>query len=183
MLPAVKGYFENKNVLRNDDTRQNYWYYDLHDGKMLYLLTNHSLWNRKHNPFLLCTCDRGEGVRNTEHICVPKSHQEQIQSWKRSEKRWKLKKAREELDGKRYKYKSHSDWIDKSNDGVSHFGLHPDLLPRDGIRFDVFHMRCAITRKLMTYLRLFLLEQSNAVIDLFLSMVLKKFSNDYHIYI
>ena len=35
----------------------------------------------------------------------------------------------------------------------------------------------------MNYLRLFLLEQSNAVIDLFLSNALKKFFNDYHIYI
>ena len=171
MLPAVNECFENKNVLRNDENRQNYCYYDLHDGKILYLLTNHSLWNRKNNPFLLCNCGRSKGVRNTEHICVPKSHKEQIQSWKYYEKQWKLKKAREELDGKKYMYKSHSDWIDNSNDCVSHFGLHPDLLPCNGIRFDVFHMRCAITRKLMNYLR-FLLEQSNAVINLFLSNVL-----------
>ena len=188
MMPSVKEYFTNKKVLRNDQNRNNYWYYDLHDGKMLYLLTNHSLWNRKYNPFLLCTCGRGEGVRNTEHICVPKSHEQQIQSWNRSEKRWKLKKAGELVEvlstsKKYYTYKAHLDWIDKNNDGVSHFGLHPNLLPRDGIRFDVFHMRCAITRKLMNYLRCFLLEQSNAVIDSFLCSVLKKFFNDYHIYI
>ena len=33
--------------------------YDLHDAKMLYILTGHSLYNRTHKPFILCGCRRG----------------------------------------------------------------------------------------------------------------------------
>ena len=75
MMPAVKEYFEEKKILKDTTKNKNYFYYDMHDGKMLYLLTQHSLWNRKYNPFLLCTCKRGEGVvSNRTHICKVKSH-------------------------------------------------------------------------------------------------------------
>ena len=32
--------------------------YDLHDAKMLYILTQHSLYNRKHHPYILCKCKK-----------------------------------------------------------------------------------------------------------------------------
>ena len=38
---------------------QIYQYY-MHDGKMLYLITQNSLPNRKHYPYLMCNCKRGE---------------------------------------------------------------------------------------------------------------------------
>ena len=41
--------------------------YDLRDGKMIYLLTQHALFNCKHHPFLLCKCRRGEGICNPNH--------------------------------------------------------------------------------------------------------------------
>jgi hypothetical protein len=153
---------------------------------MLYLLTQHSLWNRKFHPFLLCTCARGAGVRNEAHVCTPLTHQEQLEAWNRSKRRWDNKKAQLERQQGRtadYTSKTHGTWVDQNNKGVSHFGLHPDLLPRDSIRFDTFHMKCAVTRKVMNYLRSFLLEQSNEVIDLFLSRVLRKFWNDFHLYV
>ena len=28
--------------------------YDVHDGKMMYMLFQHSVWNRKHHPFIMC---------------------------------------------------------------------------------------------------------------------------------
>ena len=43
--------------------------YSLHDGKMLYLLTQHSLFNRKFKPFLLCSCKRGECYK-INHKCT-----------------------------------------------------------------------------------------------------------------
>ena len=58
---------------------------------MLYLLTQHSLFNCKHFPFLLCTCGRGEGVINEDHECKFVSHTEQINYWKRSLRRWNNK--------------------------------------------------------------------------------------------
>ena len=38
--------------------------YDVYDGKMLYGLTQHSLWSQKHHPFLLCKYRRGYAIRN-----------------------------------------------------------------------------------------------------------------------
>ena len=57
--------------------------YDLHDGNMLYLLTQHSLFTRKYNPFLLCTCGHGEGVVDPDHECVILDHEEQVHYYER----------------------------------------------------------------------------------------------------
>ena len=46
-------------------------FYNLHDAKMLYLLTQHSTWSRKHHPFSPCKCKRGEAVFNGKnHKCT-----------------------------------------------------------------------------------------------------------------
>ena len=180
MLPAVRSYFEEKRVVRNSTERNRYSFYDLHDGKMLYLLTQHAQWSRKQNPFLLCKCSKGQGVSaNRNHVCTKIPHEEEITLYDRSKQRWDGKRRRDP----KYTLKKHLDWIDSSNHGVSHFGLHPDLLPRHGIRFDTFHMKCAITRKLMGYLRKFLLNQSTDVIDDFLKVVLKNFWKDFHLFV
>ena len=114
---------------------------------MLYLLTQHSLWNRKFHPYLLCQCGKGTGVTNhREHQCIKIPHAETVALYNRSKLRWDLKTRRE---GDKYTVKLHMDWIDKNTKGVSHFGLHPNLLPRENIRFDTFHMKCAVTQKLM----------------------------------
>ena len=180
MLPAVESYFREKKRLRESTENRNYYFYDLHDGKMLYLLTQHSQWSRKNHPFLLCKCGRGEGVTaNENHVCKRISHEEQIVAYNRSVHRWDLKRSREQ----HYSVKDHMNWVDDKNGGISHFGLHPDLLPRNGIRFDTFHMKCAITRKLMGYLRRFMLNQSNDMFDDFMNGVLKNFWNDFHLYV
>jgi hypothetical protein len=53
--------------------------YDVHDGKMLYLLTYHSLYNRCHYPFLLCKCKRGAGVVDEKHKCEMLTQEEQVE--------------------------------------------------------------------------------------------------------
>ena len=75
------------------------------------------------------------------------------------------------------------DWADRKNKGVSHFGVSPDLLPRDSIRIDTFHLKCAITRRLIATLRNFLLMQGTTVRDKFMATVLKSFYKDYHKYV
>ena len=46
MIPALETYDTSKKVLRQQrGSRNKYLYYDLHDGKMLYLLTQHSQWS------------------------------------------------------------------------------------------------------------------------------------------
>ena len=121
--------------------------HDLHNGKMLYLLTQRSLYNRKHHPFLLCKCQRGVGVQNSNHECELINHDDQVKHYNRSEHRWNNKRN---CSGEAsWTVKQHMDWVDKENFGISHFGLSPDLLRCDNIRFDVFHLRCAVTRRLM----------------------------------
>ena len=104
-------------------------FYDMHDGKMIYLLTQHSLWNRKFYPFLLCTCTRGDGVKHIDHQCSMLSHSDQCKYYKRSETRWNRKVKRDDA----YNTKKHMNWIDESNFGVSHFGIHPECLRRENI--------------------------------------------------
>ena len=146
---------------------------------MLYLLTQHSLWNRKHSPFLLCSCKRGLGVVNNDtHECEILPHEEQVRLFDRSERRMRLKSAEDSSYDDKYR-----SWVDENNKGVSHYGIHPDLLPRHSIRFDTFHMKCSITRRLMSTVRGFMLNQSTDVIALFSQSVLKKFWNDYHLYL
>ena len=51
------------------------------------------------------------------------------------------------------------DWIEKSNKGITHFGLDPHFLPLSSIRFDVFHLWSSITRHLLSRLRAFIFSQ------------------------
>ena len=72
LFPAIENIFETKTEIRllncNYNDRQ-YTFYELHEGEMLYLLTQHLLFNRLHHPFLLCSCQRGEGVKDPGHKC------------------------------------------------------------------------------------------------------------------
>ena len=72
------------------------------------------------------------------------------------------------------------DWVDEYNDGCSHFGISPDLLCRDSLRFDMFHLRGAITKRLMTHLRKYILGRSLKKRKKF-EEVLKPFWNSYNI--
>ena len=187
MMKSTAEYYEQKKIIRevacDSGNRGNYSFYDLHDGKMLYLLTQHSAWNRKHHPFLLCDCARGEGVINNDHHqCRIISESNQIELYETSAKKFLKYKARAEQKGREYTKKDHMDWVDAKNKGVSHYGINPSLLPRHTLRFDTFHLKCSITRRLMSYLRIFILNQAPNIIEGF-DKVLKSFWNDYHLFI
>ena len=146
-------------------------------------MTQHSAWNRKEHPFILCECTKGKGVVNNQvHQCKIISNDEQVLLYENSKKQHEKYSRRAIRKGKEYTKKEHIDWVDVNNKGVSHFGIHPSLLPRDSLRFDTFHMKCAITRRLMTYLRSFMLNQEPTVVEEFQN-VLRKFWNEYHIFI
>ena len=166
IFPSIRSYFNEKKEMRKNKVSNKYTFLELHDGKMLYMLCQHSLYNRRNFPFLLCSCSRGAGVKNGDHECEIIQHTEQKELWNRSLRRWTRKRVKLK-DDEKYEYFQHMDWVDVENKGVSHFGLHPDVLPRENIRFDVFHLRCAITRRLMTNLRKFLMIHS---VDLIMSL-------------
>ena len=156
----------------------------MHDGKMIYALTQHSAWSRKNHPFLLCACKRGEGVKNQNHTCAIISHSEQVRLFDRSIRRWERQKDVITYTKKkvvvRYTKEKHLDWCDLENKGITHYGFHPDRLPRDNIRFDIFHLRSAITKLLMEYLRRFIQKQSHKMIQKFSKLMLS-FWGDFHV--
>ena len=153
LLPALKKIYESKADIRRREVSEDkvkHVTYDLHDGKMLYLLTQHSLFNRKHHPFLLCACQRGEGVKDPNHCCKLLSDEDHYHWHQRSLRRWNLK--RERVGEAKYVVKDHMDWVDVHNCGISHFGFSPSVLPRSSLRFNVFYLRSGVTRRLMTNL-------------------------------
>ena len=81
-----------------------------------------------------------------------------------------------------YTKKDHMDWVDDKNEGISHYGIHPTLLPRGEVRFDMFHLKCSVTKKLMNYLREFILRQNNTVC-VQIENILRTFWNDFHIHV
>ena len=83
IIPVIKEIYEEKSRLRKNSmiiyNDCNFNFYDMHDAKMLYLMTQHLLWNRKNHPFLLCKCSRGDGVLNNNHVCKIIDHNEQVE--------------------------------------------------------------------------------------------------------
>ena len=148
------------------------------DVKMLYVMTQHSLWNRKHHPFLLCKCKRGETTNNEEHVCTPVTDEEYKNDWNRSLRRWDYKVSK----CASYTVDSHRNWCDENNYGVTHFGCTPDDLPMSSIYFDIMHMQMAITRRFMTDLRRFVLRRSSEQIKMFSENILRTFWGNYHVY-
>ena len=135
LFSLLKYVYKSKYQLSTTDG--NRVYYDMHDGKMLYIPFQHSLYNRKHHPFILCTCKRGNAVIDLNYVCKLIPHEQHLNLWDRSKRRWEYKRTNLNANEK-YDAKHHNDWIDENNSGISHFGIHPDYLRNDHIRFDVF---------------------------------------------
>ena len=184
LFPVLQELYKEKKKLRNDKEFSDIEFTDMHDQKMSYLLTQHSLWNRKVNPFIACHCKRGEGVqRNNDpnFICKDVTDEEHVSYYERSEKRLERKKARlgpNEI----YTSKHHRDWCDEHNLGITHYGINPKHLPVSSIRYDVMHMGMALNRSNITYTRKFVLSQEQAFIDTF-NNHLRTFWGEYHLFV
>ena len=189
MIPALQSFllsrkrYVSSSFPLKKHPRSKLWCYDLHDVKMLYLLTQHSQWNRKHHPFLLCSCKRNIGVLNNEtHVCNFITDEEYMIAWERSLKRWEAKRKRLLPNDRRYDESHHRDWCDANNDGVTHFGVDPQSFPISSIRFDMFHLSAAITRRVMNYMRNLMLKQSSKLRKEFSKSVLLEFWPEFHVY-
>ena len=94
-----------KGVIDDDKSVE---FYNLHDGKMLYLLTQHSQWSRKHHPFLSCKCKKGKAVHNGQnHTCTMMSNDEYIRLHTRSKKAYCARLASPNFQN--YTEKQHKD--------------------------------------------------------------------------
>ena len=67
----------------------------MHDGKMDYAITQSSLWNRKHTPFLLFKCKRGDTVRNADRVCELITHDEYVELNEKLSKKWHKKQGKD----------------------------------------------------------------------------------------
>ena len=76
------------NIVKEELDGKRFSIYEVSDGKMLYMLLQHSLYSRLHKPYLLCTCLRGEEVRDKSHKCRMIPHDRQVEVYKRSLHRW-----------------------------------------------------------------------------------------------
>ena len=152
--------------------------YECHDGKMLYNLTQHSQWNRKHHPFLLCKCNREDGLENSDHVCDMWTNDSYQLAWQRSQRRFEFKSFRDPT----YDEAKYRSWCDSDNFGVTHYGIHPSTLKIEEIRMDVFHCKCAIIRRMMSCTRQSILKHSTFVVKQFTDEVLKQMFTDFHIY-
>ena len=66
---AVQDIFELQKKIRKIRTWNYIFFNEMHHSKMWYLLLKHSLFDQKYNPFLLCSCNYGEGVMNPDYKC------------------------------------------------------------------------------------------------------------------
>ena len=130
----------------------------------------------------MCKCKRGEGVKKEGHECKMWNNTEVKDYWHRSERYWeeKVAKVRNGSLKKGYTASDHMDWADKHNYGITHFGIHPDLLNRENIRYDTFHLKCAITRALMSYVRSFTQNYMSVETNMQFMKELGEFWNEYH---
>ena len=152
------------------------WIYDVHGRKMLYTLLQHSMWNRKYHPFILCKCCRTAGLDEKDGV----TQQCQMIDDDESTRYYLCLKRR--FEHKKYDIQTHNDWCNENNAGITHFGVDPAMFNISTLRFDIFHCICAVTRTLMNYTRKFLLQQSLEFIQEFTHCVLTKFWSAYHIY-
>ena len=107
----------------------------MHDAKFSYTITAHVGWSSVKSPFLLCGCNRGEGVGNEKHECKFITKEEQLLVYEASAKHWQTIKTPTTDPKVQEKEKSTlKKWAQRYNKGITHFGLHPSLLSLSVIR-------------------------------------------------
>ena len=148
LFPVVTDIYEQQRKIREEGhpsipKGSKITMYEVHDGKMLYLLSQHSLWNRSWHQMLRCKCRRGDSIKDPNHVCQMIDHAEEVRLFDRSKRRFDRQMKKD--DG--YNVEKHKNWLDEHNYGVSHFGLHPEMFRRDSNIFDVLNLRCLITQR------------------------------------
>ena len=100
-------------------------------------------------------------AKGSSHVCTLQKDKDEVILWLVFKERWEKKRSEKGEGALSYTRKKRMDRFNKHNEGVSHFGIHPDLLPRSKIRFDTFHLKCFITSHLVESVRFLLDYQSD----------------------
>ena len=103
------------------------------------------------------------------------SDKEYVEKWNISKTKWDIQTS----NTQDWSTKKHKEWCDERNYGITHLGIDPRLLPVSTIRFDSFHLSCAVIRKIMSSIRKLMLKQSSNVIKDFTDNVLRTFMTTY----
>ena len=151
---------------------------------MLYTLTQYPLYNRQYHSYLLCKCGPVDKVCDPLHKCIPTARDKQVKRFDCFKQKWSHFAGvfNRKISPQAYTERNHHNWTDRNNYGITHFDAHPDKLCSHNIRFDVFHLHCAQTRKLMTYLRKYIRLQTFEFQDCF-HAVLALFWTEYEVLI
>ena len=152
--------------------------FEVHDAKMIYNLTQHSLWNRRFHPFLLCKCKRGEAVKDPiNHKCQLISDKEYVLLYEKSKKKFEKKYNNEITD---QNVERHREWCDLKNYGVTHYGVDPYLLPPSSIGIDGLHNRLSNVRSIWSFIREYLERFGHALQEDF-AKLLSKLIGEYYV--
>ena len=127
--------------------------YTVVDYSALYKLKSRVSWGANDSPYWYCKCNKGEGCKKKKHKCVKITSVEEFAAYEASKKKWEEYKKRFSTMSKKKLKKKLREWAGTYNYGVLHWGIHPELLPMDEIRPDVFHMCTGIVKRLMQCLR------------------------------
>ena len=150
------------------------------DYSALYKIKSHTSWSSDNAPYWGCACNKGDGCKDLNHKCIKITHEEEVEAYNNSKKKWGEWKKKFPMLGKKKMKKKHRKWASTDNKGIMHFGIHPDKLPTSEIRPDVFHMCNGIVKRLMTALRS-MLTNSNGKIKRKFYNKLREFWEDGHV--
>ena len=139
------------------------YHYDVFDGKLLYEYLQCSKWNRTNKRFCICSCSQRQGVEDDEHLCQIFTDTNYENLFLKAKRRWEKNTEKDPT----YNIDKHRKWCDVKNNGVTELGIDPKIWPISTIRFDVFHMLCAITRRMMSCTREYVLKQDPKIIEKF----------------
>ena len=135
--------FKMDELKQNNPLLSDCHFYNLADGKALYLILRHTHWSSGLKPFIKCGCEQRDSA-DPNHVCKIHTDLEYIALVKASEEQW-LKRDQHTADrvewgdGTPYDLKAHKVWCANENSGVSHLGAVPSTYLLSQIRFDVFH--------------------------------------------
>ena len=129
----------------------------IHDAKILYALTQHSLYPRKGFLFLQCLCNK---YRDINSKCRMITNNEYSKSYRRSEthlsKSLKKQRITDLLSLEDYDFfdfiEEHRQWCDSKNFRITHFGIHYELFDIKTIRNDILHLKLSTTRKIIGFI-------------------------------
>ena len=76
------------------------------DYSALYKIKSHTSWSGDSSPYYGCGCNKGDGCKKKNHVCRKLTHDEEVEAYNKSEKKYdQLKGTFPKLGKKKLKKK------------------------------------------------------------------------------